>query len=99
MTDKSTIADMAEAEQTEFVELVTNLTATEWAAPSLCDGLSVRDIVVHIAADIHGEPNGGGDQTRRSPVSVAAGPDRQMARPGPAGETRRAVVGELGGVA
>ena len=58
MTDKSTIADMAEAEQTEFVELVTNLTATEWAAPSLCDGLSVRDIVVHIAADIHGEPNG-----------------------------------------
>lgn len=49
---------MAEAEQTEFVELVTTLTAAEWSAPSLCDGLTVRDIVVHIAAHIQGEPSG-----------------------------------------
>ena len=58
MTDTSTIAAMATAEQTEFVELVTSLTAAEWSAPSLCDGLTVRDIVVHIAAHIHGEPSG-----------------------------------------
>ena len=58
MTEPSTIEAMATAEQTEFVELVTSLTAAEWSAPSLCDGLTVRDIVVHIAAHIHGEPNG-----------------------------------------
>jgi uncharacterized protein (TIGR03083 family) len=58
MTEQSAIAVMATAEQTEFVELVTSLTAAEWSAPSLCDGLTVRDVVVHIAAHIHGEPNG-----------------------------------------
>jgi uncharacterized protein (TIGR03083 family) len=58
MTEQFAIAAMATAEQTQFVELVTSLTAAEWSAPSLCDGLTVRDIVVHIAAHIHGEPSG-----------------------------------------
>jgi uncharacterized protein (TIGR03083 family) len=48
---------MAKDEQAQFVELAASLTAQEWSAPSLCTGLSVRDVVVHIAAHIHGEPS------------------------------------------
>ncbi len=56
MTDTATIAAMNQNEQTEWVALARSLTPDEWAAPSLCTGLSVRDVVVHIAAHIHREP-------------------------------------------
>ena len=48
---------MNTAEQAEFVELARGLSPDQWSAPSLCSGLSVRDVVVHIAAHIHGEPS------------------------------------------
>jgi uncharacterized protein (TIGR03083 family) len=55
---------MNRAEQAEFVALARSLSSDEWAAPSLCAGLSVRDVVVHIAGHIHDEPNG--DEIRRA---------------------------------
>ena len=48
---------LASDEQAQFVDLVRDLTAEEWEAPTLCTGLSVRDVVVHVAAHIHGEPD------------------------------------------
>lgn len=48
---------MNTAEQAEFVELARGLSPDQWSAPSLCSGLSVCDVVVHIAAHIHGEPS------------------------------------------
>jgi len=57
MTDRSELLVMAKDEQAEFVELATGLTEEEWSAPSLCAGLSVRDVVVHTAAHIHKEPS------------------------------------------
>jgi uncharacterized protein (TIGR03083 family) len=55
--DPSTLLQMAEVEQAEFVELTGALSDDEWMAPSLCEGLSVRDVVVHVAAHIHHEPS------------------------------------------
>jgi uncharacterized protein (TIGR03083 family) len=57
MTEARAIETMADDEQAEFVELASALTPQEWSAPSLCAGLSVRDVLVHIAAHIHDEPN------------------------------------------
>lgn len=57
MSERPSIASMADDEQAEFVGLATNLTPAEWSAPSLCAQLSVRDVLVHIAAHIHGEPS------------------------------------------
>lgn len=39
---------LAEAERRDLVELLTSLSAAEWAAPSLCAGWSVRDVAVHV---------------------------------------------------
>ena len=57
MSERPSIESMADDEQAEFVELARELTPAEWSAPSLCIGLSVRDVLVHIAAHIHDEPN------------------------------------------
>lgn len=57
MTTTTELLAMAEAEQSEFVDLLKDLSADEWASPSLCEGLSVRDVVVHIAAHVHHEPS------------------------------------------
>ena len=64
MTDSATISAMNRDEQAEFVALARSLSSDEWAAPTLCAGLSVRDVVVHIAAHIHSEPSG--DEIRRA---------------------------------
>lgn len=45
-----------DAEHAEFVALARGLTDEQWASPSLCEGWSVRDTVVHVAWHIHREP-------------------------------------------
>ena len=42
-----------EAEQAEFDALIRGLTPDQWAAPSLCEGWTVHDVVVHIAVHTH----------------------------------------------
>jgi uncharacterized protein (TIGR03083 family) len=43
--------DMARAERDEFVELARGLTPEQWQMPSLCEGWSVRDVVIHAGYD------------------------------------------------
>lgn len=45
------------AEQAEFVALAEELTPEQWRSPSLCAGLSVRDVLVHIARHVHHDPS------------------------------------------
>jgi uncharacterized protein (TIGR03083 family) len=40
--------EMLRAERADIREFVATLTAEEWAAPSLCAGWTVRDVVVHL---------------------------------------------------
>lgn len=51
----STKREMLRAERAEFRQFVATLTSEEWAAPSLCAGWTVRDVVVHLI----GPPNAG----------------------------------------
>jgi uncharacterized protein (TIGR03083 family) len=44
---------MVEAEQREFADLLRELSAEEWQQPSLCDGWSIHDTVIHIAIHSH----------------------------------------------
>jgi uncharacterized protein (TIGR03083 family) len=44
----STKREMLRAERADFREFVATLTSEEWAAPSLCAGWTVRDVVVHL---------------------------------------------------
>ena len=53
MTDADTLRVMVEDEQEEFETLLRDLTAEQWATPSLCEGWSVRDVVIHIANHSH----------------------------------------------
>ena len=53
MTDAYVLREMVESEQTEFVELLRGLTSEQWAAPSLCRGWSVHEVVIHIALHAH----------------------------------------------
>ncbi|MGV9745591.1 maleylpyruvate isomerase family mycothiol-dependent enzyme [Rhodococcus zopfii] len=39
------------AERAELVDLLRSLTPEQWAAPSLCQGWSVRDVVGHLSID------------------------------------------------
>jgi len=48
-------ADFIQAEQVEFADLLRALPRDAWAEPSLCEGWSVRDVVVHSAAHIHNQ--------------------------------------------
>jgi uncharacterized protein (TIGR03083 family) len=47
------LRNMIEAEQLEFADLLRGLTSEQWAAPSLCAGWSVHDVVLHIAWHTH----------------------------------------------
>lgn len=51
----STKREMLQAERADFRQFVATLTLEEWAAPSLCAGWTVRDVVVHVI----GPPNAG----------------------------------------
>ncbi|MGY1836008.1 maleylpyruvate isomerase family mycothiol-dependent enzyme [Blastococcus sp. SYSU DS0510] len=42
------LMSMARAEREDLRALVTDLTPEQWAAPSLCEGWSVRDVVAHV---------------------------------------------------
>lgn len=44
------VAALGSTAQAEFVGLASSLSTDKWSAPSLCAGMSVRDIVVHIPA-------------------------------------------------
>jgi uncharacterized protein (TIGR03083 family) len=48
---------LAEEEQEEFLAFAKGLTPQQWQAPSLCHGLSTRDIVVHVASHFIREPS------------------------------------------
>ncbi|MGN5237341.1 MULTISPECIES: maleylpyruvate isomerase family mycothiol-dependent enzyme [unclassified Rhodococcus (in: high G+C Gram-positive bacteria)] len=39
------------AERAELIELLRSLTPAQWAAPSLCEGWSVRDVAGHLTID------------------------------------------------
>src|SRR5207248_7813266 len=74
MTDADTLRVMVEDEQEEFETLLRDLTAEQWATPSLCRGWSVRDVVVHIANHSHTTTRTRIGQLARARFSVA----RQM---------------------
>jgi uncharacterized protein (TIGR03083 family) len=54
-SDTKLTSELTHTEQSEFVDLVRGFTAQSWSRPSLCAGWTVRDVVVHAAAHIHGE--------------------------------------------
>ena len=49
MTEAYELRNMVEDEQAEFAELLRGLTPEQWETPSLCDGWSIHDAVIHIA--------------------------------------------------
>lgn len=53
-----TLKDLARAERVELADLLATLTPEEWAAPSLCVGWSVKDVVVHVISYDHLGPGG-----------------------------------------
>jgi uncharacterized protein (TIGR03083 family) len=48
-----TTAEFTQSEQGTFVQFLRSLDEHQWAAPSLCAGWAVKDVVVHTAAHIH----------------------------------------------
>jgi uncharacterized protein (TIGR03083 family) len=44
------VREFARAERLEFADLLDALTTEQWAAPSLCRGWRVRDVVAHTVA-------------------------------------------------
>jgi uncharacterized protein (TIGR03083 family) len=44
-----------QAEQADFAVILRSLPLDAWSKPSLCEGWSVRDVVVHAAAHIHNQ--------------------------------------------
>jgi hypothetical protein len=48
--DKRRTWPFLQEEQADFVALARNWTTEQWAMPSLCEGWSVRDVVVQSAA-------------------------------------------------
>ena len=57
MPDAYIVRNMVEAEQREFAELLRGLTPGDWETPSLCDGWSVHEAVIHIAIHSHTASN------------------------------------------
>jgi uncharacterized protein (TIGR03083 family) len=51
--DRGVLRRMVEEEQAEFVALLRELSPAQWGRQSLCQGWSVRDVVVHIANHLH----------------------------------------------
>src|SRR5258708_6512147 len=56
MVDTTRLPDQIAAEQHDFVDLLSGLTAEQLATPSLCAGWSVRDVAIHVAWHIHLRP-------------------------------------------
>ena len=53
MGRSDSLAAMLEEEQAELAALASALTGDQWAAPSLCLGWSVEDVIVHVTAHGH----------------------------------------------
>ena len=53
MTEAYALRNMIEAEQLEFAAMLRGLTPEQWAVPSLCQGWTVHDVVLHIAWHTH----------------------------------------------
>jgi len=53
MTEAYELRNMIEAEQLEFAGMLRGLTPDQWAVPSLCEGWTVHDVVLHIAWHTH----------------------------------------------
>jgi uncharacterized protein (TIGR03083 family) len=53
MAENYALRNMVEEEQKEFVALLRGLTPEQWESPSLCQGWSVRDAVIHSAWHAH----------------------------------------------
>lgn len=50
MAASPALLPLAEQERTDLLGLLEGLTDEQWAAPSLCAGWSVRDVVVHVVS-------------------------------------------------
>jgi uncharacterized protein (TIGR03083 family) len=53
MTDAYELRNMIEAEQADFATMLRELTPEQWAVPSLCQGWTVHDVVLHVTWHIH----------------------------------------------
>jgi len=53
MADTTRLHGQIAAEQQDFVDVLCSATDEQLAAPSLCAGWSVRDVVIHVAWHIH----------------------------------------------
>jgi uncharacterized protein (TIGR03083 family) len=53
MTEAYELRNLIEAEQTDFAAMLRELTPEQWAVPSLCEGWTVHDVVLHIAWHTH----------------------------------------------
>src|SRR4051794_26875140 len=56
MTETYELRNMIEDEQVEFAEMLRGLTPEQWEHPSLCNGWSIHDAVIHIAWHEHVAP-------------------------------------------
>jgi uncharacterized protein (TIGR03083 family) len=57
MADKQALQRYFADSQHEFAALAGSLTSEQWATPSLCEGWTVREVVVHTAWHIHLRPS------------------------------------------
>jgi uncharacterized protein (TIGR03083 family) len=48
--DEKSLMDMAREERADLAAFLTTLTPAEWAAPSLCEKWSVKDVVAHMVS-------------------------------------------------
>src|SRR5437870_1662722 len=53
MTEAYELRNMIEAEQADFATMLRGLTPEQWGVPSLCEGWTVHDVVLHIAWHTH----------------------------------------------
>ena len=52
----TTVADQVAAELTELADVLAELPAAAWDAPSLCPGWRVREVVAHLTLPMHASP-------------------------------------------
>lgn len=58
----TTVTPLVEAERSDLLDFLETLTPQQWAASSLCDGWTVRDVVAHVVSY---EGAGAGELARR----------------------------------
>ncbi len=81
------VAEMVAAEHADLCALAQSLGAVQWEAPTLCDGWTVRDVMIHLADHVHrtgGEAfratvRGGLSPTKSARLTVERHRDRSTA--------------------